>query len=58
MRWYREFQDRAPEEFCAFLALQTVAAGGALSRGALEQEDVRVDDRAQRRAGRGRAGRR
>ena len=53
MRWYREFQATAPEDFYIFLGLQTVPATAPFPRGALEQADVRAPRRAQRRGRRG-----
>ena len=48
MRWYREFQPGAPDDFYIFLGLQTVPAGRSVSARALGQEDVRPARRAQR----------
>ena len=42
MRWYRQFQSSAPDDFYIFLGLQTVPAWRAVSAGALGQEDVRA----------------
>ena len=46
MRWYREFQASAPDDFYIFLGLQSVPGGAPVPAGALEQENVRPPGRA------------
>ena len=50
MKWFREFQPSAPDEFCIFLGLQAVPPVDPFPEGALVEEDVRARRGSQRPA--------